>query len=138
MNAPSPSAASGPIPVDTDTAGRETAADGRGPQAASATANPAPIEPTTLSAESEGRRTLSTAYVRVGPDGYISVQLRSGGAVVLRDVVVGAKTYCGVQSPGGAKFCGGFADVAAATPGSGPVRAEPDVTVAPSAPTKRE
>lgn len=73
-------------------------------------------------AEASGRRTLSTAFVRVGPDGHLTVELRDGRVIVLRDVVMGPKDYCGLQiagDPARAKYCGGYAEVAAARPGGG-------------------
>jgi len=66
---------------------------------------------------------LSTAFVRVGPDGHLTVELRDGRAMVLRDVVMGPRDYCGVQvlvGPAGKRYCGGYGDVAAARPGGGP------------------
>lgn len=75
-------------------------------------------------AEAVGRRTLSTAFVRIGPDGNLTVELKDGRTVVLRDVVMNPKDYCGVQVGGPAarsKYCGGYADVAAARPGEGPL-----------------
>ena len=83
---------------------------------------PLAAPPANLSAEAEGRRTLSTAFVRVGPDGHLTVELRDGRVLVLRNVVMRAKDYCGVQVSGGAagaKYCGGYAEVAAARPGGG-------------------
>lgn len=74
-------------------------------------------------AEAEGRRTLSTAFVWVGPDGYLTVELRDGRAMVLRDVVMRPKDFCGVQALGGSagkRYCGGYGDVAAARPGGAP------------------
>ena len=68
----------------------------------------------------QGRRILSTAYVMVGPDGRLTVELRGGRVLLLRDVVMGPKDYCGVQVRGekaGAKYCGGYAEVAAARAG---------------------
>ena len=82
-------------------------------------------------AEAEGRRTLSTAFVRVGPDGHLTVELRDGRALVLRDVIMRPRDYCGVQIVGGssgAKFCGGYAEVAAARPGGGPALEDRDLT----------
>lgn len=79
-------------------------------------------------AEAQGRRTLSTAFVRLGPGGHLTVELRSGRAIVLRDVVMRPTDYCGVQVLGGAagrRFCGGYGDVAAARPGGAPVPDEP-------------
>ena len=67
-----------------------------------------------------GRRILSTAFVRLGPDGHLTVELRNGRVVILRDVVMRPKDYCGVQVAGDsarAKYCGAYAEVAAARPG---------------------
>jgi len=63
---------------------------------------------------------LSTAFVMVGPDGHLTVELRSGRVLVLRDVVMRPKDYCGAQVLGGrpgTRYCGGYAEVAAARPG---------------------
>jgi hypothetical protein len=71
---------------------------------------------------------LSTAFVRVGPDGHLTVELRDGRVLVLRNVVMRPKDYCGAQVLGGkagAKYCGGYADVAAARPGGPAARSEP-------------
>jgi hypothetical protein len=71
-------------------------------------------------AEAQGRLLLSTAFVRVGPDGHLTVELHDGRALVLRDVVMRPRDYCGVQiagDPARAKYCGGYAEVAAARPG---------------------
>ena len=87
---------------------------------------------TTLSdspAEAKGRRILSTAFVRIGPDGHLTVELRSGQVLVLRDVAMRPKDYCGVQvavASRPAKYCGGYADVTAARPGGAPVTKVPD------------
>ena len=79
--------------------------------------NPAPTPTAPLSAAAEGRRTLSTAFVRVGPEGHLTVELRDGRVLTLRDVVMRADDYCGVRMSG-AKYCGGYSDVAAARPGA--------------------
>jgi hypothetical protein len=87
------------------------------PEPVPVTANPLPAD---SPAAAEGRRALSTAFVRVGPDGHLTVELRDGRMLVLRDVTMGPKDYCGVQVAGGkagARYCGGYADVAAARPG---------------------
>lgn len=71
-------------------------------------------------AEARGRLILSTAFVRVGPDGHLTVELRDGRVLALRDVVMRPRDYCGVQVAGDAaraKYCGGYAEVAAARPG---------------------
>ena len=85
--------------------------------------NSLPGRPADSPAEAEGRRTLSTAFVRIGPDGHLTVELRNGQVLVLRDVVMRRKDYCGVQvlgGPAGARYCGGYAEVAAARPGGAP------------------
>ena len=71
---------------------------------------------------------MSTAFVRVGPDGHLTVELRDGRAIILRDVVMRPRDYCGVQVGGsaGKKYCGGYGDVAAARPGGGPNPGAPD------------
>ena len=71
-------------------------------------------------AEAQGRLTLSTAFVRLGPGGHLTVELHNGHVLALRDVVMRARDYCGVQvagDPARAKYCGGYAEVAAARPG---------------------
>jgi hypothetical protein len=102
---------------------QERAALGPAPEPVSAAENPAPAVPADSPAEAQGRRTLSTAFVRVGPDGRLTVELRDGRVLVLRDVVMRRKDYCGVQVLGGkagARHCGGYAEVAAARPGDAP------------------
>ena len=108
---------------------RAQVAKGPAPAPVSAAENPAPARRADSPAEAEGRRTLSTAFVRVGPDGHLTVELRDGRALVLRDVVMGPRDYCGVQVPvaqAGKKYCGGYGDVAAARPGGGPNPGAPD------------
>ena len=117
--------------------GPERAAVAPSPEPVSAAANPLPAaradKPADSPAEAQGRRTLSTAFVRVGPDGHLTVELRGGRVMVLRNVVMRPKDYCGTQVLGGkagGKYCGGYADVAAARPGGAPVPAEPDQAAA--------
>ena len=91
--------------------------------------NPAPAPRADSPAEAQGRRTLSTAFVMIGPDGHLTVELRDGRAIVLRDVVMRPSDYCGVQvqgGPAGKKYCGGYGDVAAARPGGAPAPGAPD------------
>ena len=74
--------------------------------------------------EAVGRRTLSTAFVRVGPDGLLTVGLKNGNVLVLRNVAMRPKDYCGETVLGGSagkKYCGGYAEVASARPGGSPV-----------------
>lgn len=110
----------------------QTAAVGPSREAPSAVDHPVPVSsrPTADSpAEAEGRRTLSTAFVRVGPDGRLVVELRDGRALVLRNVVMRPQDYCGVIVAGGGAsgpYCGSYADVAAARPGAAAVGETPD------------
>jgi hypothetical protein len=71
---------------------------------------------------------LSTAFVRVGPDGYLTVELRDGQEMVLRNVVMGPREYCGqvLGASGKARYCGGYGEVSAARPGGGPNPGTPD------------
>jgi hypothetical protein len=73
--------------------------------------------------EAQGRRTLSTAFVRIGPDGHLTVELRNGRTMVLRDVAMLPRKYCGVAVLGasaGTRYCGGYGEIAAARPGGAP------------------
>jgi hypothetical protein len=108
------------------------AAQGPRPQPVSAAENPAPAPLADSLAEAQGRRTLSTAFVRVGPDGHLTVELRNGRVLVLRNTVMHRREYCGMQvlgGPAGVKYCGGYADIAAARPGGAPVAMGPDLAV---------
>ena len=137
----SPSPKESAMPSPSSESGTTAPANGTKQQAAVAPPQvalegiPLAAPPAHLSAEAEGRRTLSTAFVRVGPDGHLTVELRDGRVLVLRNVVMRAKDYCGVQVSGGAagaKYCGGYAEVAAARPGGGPTGSElPEVVSRP-------
>ena len=123
---------SSPDPGATDQAsGAATSAGKRGgdqqraaqapiPEPAPVTAKPVPAFPEDSPAAAAGRRTLSTAFVMVGPDGLLTVELRDGRVLVLRGAVMRRTDYCGAQvigpKPGG-QYCGGYAEVAAARPG---------------------
>ena len=118
-----------PSPAGRSAGEREQAAQGPIPEPVSAAENPAPAPRADSPAEAQGRRTLSTAFVRVGPDGHLTVELRDGRAIVLRDVVMRPRDYCGVPVPSGSagkRYCGGYGDVAAARPGGGPNPGAPD------------
>ena len=113
----------GLVPATAAAEPRETPADGRD------SAGPGPTGRADSPAEAEGRRILSTAFVRVGPDGHLTVELRDGRMIVLRDVVMRPRDYCGAQvagDPARARFCGGYAEVAAARPGGAPSPDGPD------------
>jgi hypothetical protein len=117
-----------PDPTRQGTEDRMQAAQGPIPEAVSVIGSPAPVPPTESPASAQGRRTLSTAFVMIGPDGHLTVQLRSGRVLVLRNVVMRPKDYCGVHvlGPRGTQYCGGYADVAAARPGGAPASAWAD------------
>ena len=102
-----------------DAADPALAARGPIPEPVSVADNPLPGSRADTPEEALGRRTLSTAFVRVGPGERLTVELRSGRVVELRDVVMRPKDYCGVPVSGsaGARFCGGYADIASARPG---------------------
>lgn len=133
MSSPGPSPSSDPNTgpsagsAPRDTARTSTAAPpgmaARGPipEAVSAAGIAAqPMSPADTPAAALGRRTLSTAFVRIGPDGQLTVELHGGRVVVLRDVTMGLRKYCGVEIGGGAggkRYCGSYAEVAAARPG---------------------
>jgi hypothetical protein len=150
MRSPSPTAAQGAKataagPVRTASADEQHAAPGPIPQPVSAAENPAPAVATDSAAEAVGRRTLSTAFVRVSPDGHLTVERRDGRTLVLRNVVMRRTDYCGTRLSGGkpgAKYCGGYGEVAAARPGGGEPPAGPDLAapnpLAPRTPAKRD
>jgi hypothetical protein len=119
---------------------QEAAALGPVAQPVSAEENPAPATLADSPAEAKGRRTLSTAFVRVGPDGLLTVKLRDERVLILRNVVMHRKKYCGLQVLGEqarAEYCGGYAEVAAAQPGGAPASAAPDLAAPHPLPTKR-
>lgn len=118
-------AAPGPIPEAVSAAENPAPA----PQPAPAPAPP-PAPPKDSPAEARGRKTLSTAFVRTGPDGHLTVELLDGRVLVLRDVVMRPRDYCGVPvagGPVGAPYCGGYAEIAAARPGGAPPPDQPDL-----------
>jgi hypothetical protein len=121
-----------PVTAARESSGTHMEGQGPIPEPVSAAENPAPARRADSPAEAQGRLTLSTAFVRVGPDGHLTVELRDGRAIVLRDVVMRPRDYCGVQVLGGSagtRYCGGYGDVAAARPGGAPVLDEPNQAV---------
>jgi len=103
-------AAQGPVPAPVSAAGI--------PAAGNLLAPPGPPARPDTPAEARGRKLLSTAFVRVGPDGRLAVTLRDGRRLALRDVAMGPRSYCGrpAGDPAEKRFCGGYAEVAAARP----------------------
>jgi hypothetical protein len=122
---------------------QERAALGPAPEPVSAAENAAPVVPD-APADALGRRIFSTAFVMIGPDGRLTVELHNGRVVVLRNVVMHRKNYCGVYVLGGragSPYCGGYSEVVAARPGGPPGPAEPDLAIpkrieSPSSPAK--
>ena len=104
------------------------AAQGPIPMPVSAVENPASAKLADSSTEAQGRRLLSTAFVRIGPDGHMTVELNDGQTLDLRNVVMRPKDYCGIDLRG-IKYCGGYADIAAARPGGLPASIEPESIV---------
>jgi hypothetical protein len=116
------------------------AAQGPIPAPVSAAENLAPAMPADSREAGQGRRTLSTAFVRVGPDRHLAIELRDGRVLVLRDMVMGPAEYCGVQvldGLAGKRYCGGYADVASANPGGAPAPVAPDAAVSNPVPDRR-
>ncbi|MBB5700131.1 hypothetical protein [Sphingomonas yantingensis] len=74
----------------------------------------------------QGRRIVSTAFVRLGPGGQLLVTLRDRGEVAMRGAVMEEKQVCGT-GPGaaGARRCLPYADVVAARPVDAPVGLQP-------------
>lgn len=129
MSNPTPvPAAAAPQSRETDIERHGSALPGSTKQGVAAN-NVAPARRPDSPEEAEGRRTLSTAFVRVGAGEHLAVELRDGRTVVLRDVAMGPRDYCGLQVAGGSsgkKYCGGYGDVAAARPVAGPAPGAPD------------
>lgn len=135
-------AAARSAPADASSAPAQSvprgAALGPAVQPISAAGNSLPAD---SAAEALGRRTLSTAFVRVGPDGLVTVQLHGGRTLVLRNLVMRRKKFCGSLLAGeraGTEYCGGYAEVAAARPGGAAVPAPADIAAPhPLGPSRR-
>ncbi|WP_114226811.1 hypothetical protein [Sphingomonas sediminicola] len=85
-----------------------------------------------------GRRILSTAFVRVGPDSLLTVAMRDGRELVLRNVVMRPADFCGTAVAGGrGKACEPYAEVVAARPGAAPAAPLPDLAAPNSLPVRR-
>jgi hypothetical protein len=126
-------AACAPPPQEALVRGPGTTADGGAPAQAtvqapvpkpvSAATNTHPGPLTDSDAEAHGRRIVSTAFVRISPDGQLFVELRDARVLVLRDVTMGATEFCGmqaaddVQGTTGKRQCHGYAEVVAARSG---------------------
>jgi hypothetical protein len=122
---PQDAAMRSPNPIGTNVVSGEQAAQGPILEPVSAAENPGPAPSMDSPDEARGRRTLSTAFVRVGPDGHLTIALRDGRELVLRDMVMRPKDYCGHLLSGG-RHCGGYADVVMARPGGAPDSAAPN------------
>lgn len=111
-------------PVD-QTAGHP-AAQGPRVEAISAAENPVGLGKNAAGKSAvRGRRVLSTAFVMIGPDGYLTVELADGQELILREVVMHRDNYCGVRIVGGkasGQYCGDYATVAGARAGEASIR----------------
>ncbi len=129
---------SGPLPDHRSMTGEAAGSDRKAPSKPGTTAQGPAVEPVPAEgrqapgpvpagdspAAAIGRRTLSTAFVMIGPDRHLTVGMHDGSTVALRDVVMRKTDYCGVRVLGtsvGRKYCGSYADVATARPGGTPV-----------------
>ena len=113
-------------------AGKEPAALNAGPGQTPGAETSATAQPPDSPAEARGRRILSRAFVMMGPDGRLSLELHGGRSLVLRNVVMRRRKFCGEQvfgSQTGVQYCGGYAEVAAARPGPVPAHDEPDLAI---------
>lgn len=109
-------------PSNQDASNPSVAAQAPALEPVSAAENPAPIVPVDTPLSAKGRRVLSTAFVRLGPDGRLNVTLHDGQVLVLKNVVMRPTDYCGVWIRAGqphVPFCGKYADVAVALPVDG-------------------
>lgn len=114
-------------PVAQAAKSRARAAQGPIPEPVSASENSVTPVPDRV-VDALGRRTLSTAFVMVGPDGHLTVELRNGNLLVLHNVIMRAKDYCGWRRLGTSvdkRYCGRYADIAAARPGGALAVEEP-------------
>lgn len=118
-----------PPPAEQGAGFQPRLSEGPIPASGTAAKNPLAPPPADSTAEQEGRRTLSTAFVMIGADAYLTVGLHDGRVIVLRNVVMRREDYCGVQvlgSAAGVKFCGKYGEVATARPGNGLAPGEPN------------
>jgi hypothetical protein len=130
-------AACAPPPQEALVRGPETTADGGAtveapvPKPVSAVTNTHPGPLTDSDAEAHGRRIVSTAFVRIIPDGHLFVELRDARVLMLRDVTMGATEFCGMQVADGAhgtsgkRQCHGYAEVVVARSGDTPAGGTP-------------
>lgn len=102
------------------------------PEPVSAAANPHPSTGAAARGEAEpaarGRRIVSTAFVRLGPDGQMLVRTRKGRVLVLRSVTMEQRAVCGVaaaESMAGKRRCIDYAQVTQARPVDLPARVDP-------------
>jgi hypothetical protein len=127
-------------PAARGAGGSQSAAPGPISEPVSMTANAAAAKLTDSPAAARGRRTLSTAFVRVGPDGRLTLELADGGVLVLRDVVMRPKDYCGLRIVDGSatkQFCGKYGEIEKAWPSGAPVADGADQAV-PISPSSRQ
>lgn len=75
-----------------------------------------------------GRQIVSTAFVRLGPDGLMELETRDGRRMVLRGVTMTPHTVCGItvaRGTTGKRRCIDYAQVTQARPADPPVHIDP-------------
>ena len=104
------------------------AQQGLTPEPVSAAANPHPLTAAAphkgTDAALQGRQIVSTAFVRLGPDGWMELETRNGRRTVLRGVTMEPRAVCGVTVAGraGKRQCITYAQVTQARPADPPAR----------------
>ena len=117
-------AAPGPIPEPVSAA--DNPFPGTSSSTAAITADDAAAGDAGADAFVQGRRIVSTAFVRLGPGGHLLVTMRDRQEMALRDVTMEKRQFCGTGlDTQGARRCYPYADVAAARAVDAPVGAQP-------------
>lgn len=65
----------------------------------------------------QGRRLLTAAFVRMGPEGRLTADLRDGRTVLLHGVTMHPAKFCGIRTDGanaGTRFCARYGEVVGA------------------------
>jgi hypothetical protein len=100
------------------------------PDPVSAAANPHPLTAAGphggTNAAARGRRIVSTAFVRLGPDGLMQLETRDGRRLTLRGVTMEPRAVCGVTvaERAGKRQCINYTQVTQARPADPPARLE--------------
>lgn len=99
------------------------------PVSAAENLHPASVAASRLNddAASRGRRIVSTAFVQLGPDARMRLEMRDGGVLMLQGVTMEPHTVCGVTNArGGAakRRCINYSQVTQARPADPPARVD--------------